>query len=80
MIIKKVKGRKSGQGHTHGYFYLPKNYVGEYVRIEMLSKTETKAYLKELKQLEKEKEQADEKLKKHLQKLWKLRVGVRRRM
>ena len=80
MIIKKVKGAKSGQGNTAGRIYLPKNYVGEYVRIEMLSKTETKSYLKKLKQLEKEKGQAEEKLKKHLQKLWKLRVGVKRRM
>lgn len=80
MIIKKVRGSKSGQGYTTGHIYLPKNYVGEYVRIEMLSKTEKKSWLKELKQLEKEKEQAEKKLEKHLQKLKELRGEIKRRM
>jgi len=80
MIIKKVKGNTSGQGNLCGRIYLPKNYVGEYVRIEMLSKTEKKSYLKKLEQLEKEKVEAEEKLEKHLQKLKELRGEIKRRM
>ncbi len=80
MIIKKVKEMKSGRGHIAGHIYLPKKYAGEYVRIKILSKTEKKSYLKKLELLEIEKEQAEEKLKKHLQKLKELRKEIRRRM
>ena len=80
MIIKKVKEMKSGKGHTAGHLYLPKKYVGEYVHIKILSKTEKKLYLKKLEQLEIEKEQTEERLKKHLQKLKELREEIRRRM
>ena len=80
MIIKKVKGSTSGKGHIAGHIYLPKKYVGKYVHIKILSKTEKKSYLKKLELLEIEKEQAEEKLKKHLQKLKELRKEIRRRM
>lgn len=79
MIIKKVKENTSKR-YTTGYIYLPKNYVGEYVRIKILSKTEKKSYLKKLEQLETEKEKAEERLKKHLKKLKELREEIKRRM
>jgi len=80
MIIKKVKGTTSGREHTTGHIYLPKNYVGKYVHIKILSKKEKKSYLKKLEQLEIKKKQAEERLKKHLQKLKELRKEIRRRM